>query len=292
MADSKAKDGAPKATPAKARAATPRKTAKAASSKLPVKAAAVKAATPPAPLAAVTEKAPVAPAPVAKVRAEKRVEKPAAPAPVATKEPAAPVAAIEVAELPAPIEIEIPAPPVATVAAEEEPAEEIITTTQDTVKEGIEVMATTTQKTIDAGKTAADQVQAVFGDLNERAKGVMEKSAKIAQEVTDLSKGNVEALVASSRVAAKGFESLSREAAEYGRKSFEDASGALKSFSEVRSPTDLFRLQSDYVRSYFDAMVAETSKMSEAVLKIAGEVAEPITSRYSVAAERVRTIAL
>jgi hypothetical protein len=39
-------------------------------------------------------------------------------------------------------------------------------------------------------------------------------------------------------------------------------------------------------------MVAETSKMSEAVLKIAGDVAEPITNRYSVAAEKVRAIAL
>jgi phasin family protein len=278
MADRKSKDGAPKAAPAKPRTATPRKTASAASPKLPVKAAAAKAVVPPAPVAAAVEAAPLAPAAAVKAPVRKAVQKPAAPAPVTVK---------EAAEPPAPIAIDV-APVVETAAAA---AEEIVTNTQDKIKEGIEAMDATT-KTIDAGKTAADQVQAVFGDLNERAKGAMEKTAKIAQEVTDLSKGNVEAIVASSRVAAKGIESLSREAAEYGRKSFEDASGALKSFSEVRSPADLFRLQSDYVRSYFDSMVAETSKMSEAMLKIAGDVAEPITSRYSVAAERVRTIAL
>jgi hypothetical protein len=32
--------------------------------------------------------------------------------------------------------------------------------------------------------------------------------------------------------------------------------------------------------------------MSETVLKLAGEVAEPITSRYSVTAERVKNVAL
>jgi phasin family protein len=279
MADSKAKDGAPTAAPTKARKATPRKTVSAASPKLPVKAAAVKAATPPAPIPAPVVKAPVAPVAAVKAPVRKAAPKPvAAPAPVAVK---------EAAEPPAPIVIEA-APVIEKAVAA---AEEIVTTTQAKFKEGIKAMDATT-KTIDAGKTAADQVQAMFGDLNDRAKGAMEKTAKIAQEVTDLSKGNVEAVVASTRVAAKGVESLSREAAEYGRKSFEDASAALKSFAEVRSPADLFRLQSDYARSYFDSVVAETSKMSEAFVKLAGEVAEPITNRYSVAAERVRSIAL
>ncbi|HWH22324.1 MAG TPA: phasin family protein, partial [Allosphingosinicella sp.] len=102
----------------------------------------------------------------------------------------------------------------------------------------------------------------------------------------------VEALVASSKIAAKGVEGLGQSAADYGRRSFEEASAALKSFAEVRSPTDFFKLQSDYVRSAFDSWVAESARTSEAVIKLAGEVAEPITSRYTAAAERVKTLAL
>ncbi len=151
-----------------------------------------------------------------------------------------------------------------------------------------------TQKKETATETvaqAADRLQAVFGDVNERAKTAVEKSAKIVEELTDLTRGNVEALVASSKVAARGIETLGQEVAEFGRRSFEEASAVVKNFSEVRSPTDFFRLQSDYARSAFDNIVSESSKMSEAVLKLAGEVAEPITSRYSVAAERVKNIA-
>lgn len=252
MAVRKAKDGVRKAAPAKARVAAPRKVASKAPA-LPVKAETAKAASPPAPIPAAVKEAVLPPAP-------------------------------------APIEV------FAGTETVIEAVQEAVTTIQEQVEEGLNIMDTKTTQTVNAGKdaakTAADQVQAVFGDFNERAKGAMEKNAKIVQEVTDLTKGNVEAIVASSRVAAKGFEGLSREAAEYGRKSFEDASTALKTFSEVRSPADLFRLQSDYARSYFDALVSETSKLSEQVIKLAGDVAEPITSRYSVAAEKVRSIAL
>lgn len=153
-------------------------------------------------------------------------------------------------------------------------------------------MATQKKDAADNANVTTDRIQAAFGDVNERAKTAVEKSAKLVEELTELTKGNVEAIVASSRVAAKGVETLSQEAADYGRRSFEEASAALRSFAEVKSPADFFKLQSDYARSAFDSFVAESSKASEAVLKLAGEVAEPITSRYSVAAERVKSVAL
>lgn len=157
------------------------------------------------------------------------------------------------------------------------------------IEEGITIMAKT--DTAEAGKFTAERLQAAFGDVNERAKAAVEKSGKLFEEATELTKGNVDALVASSKIAAKGVETLSQEAADYGRRSFEEASAALKSFAEVKSPTDFFRLQSEFAKSAFDSMVSESSKLSEAVIKLAGDVAQPLTNRYSVAAERVKSIA-
>ena len=153
--------------------------------------------------------------------------------------------------------------------------------------QGVKTMATKTQTPF----IGTEQFTAAFGDVNARAKTAFEKGAKLAEEIADLTRGNVEALVASSKVAAKGVETLSQDAAEYGRKSFEDASATLKSFAEVKSATDFFKLQSDFARSAFDAAVAESARVSEAFIKIAGDAAEPITSRYTVAAERVKTLA-
>ena len=159
------------------------------------------------------------------------------------------------------------------------------------IKAGVKTMANTSNKAAETGQIAAEQFRAAFGDVSERAKAATEKSAKIVEELADLTRGNVEAFVASSKIAAKGVETMSQDAAEYSRKSFEEASAVLKSFAEVKSATDFFKLQGDFARSAFDAAVAESARVSETVLKLAGEVAEPINSRYSVAAERVKTLA-
>ena len=152
-----------------------------------------------------------------------------------------------------------------------------------TLNEGTKTMKNEANK-------VADRVQAVFGDVNERAKTSFERNARFAEELTDLTKGNVEAIVASTKVAAKGVENLGQEVAELSRKSFEEASAALRGFADIKSPTDFFRLQADFARGQFDTFVAESAKMSEAMIKLAGDVVEPMTSRYTVAAERVKNV--
>ena len=95
----------------------------------------------------------------------------------------------------------------------------------------------------------------------------------------------------STVLSSRAVETLSQDAAEYGRKHFEEASTALKTFAEAKSPTDFFKLQSDFARAAFDSAVAESARLSENMLKIAGEIAQPINNRYTVAAERVKSLA-
>ncbi|MBY8822314.1 phasin family protein [Sphingomonas colocasiae] len=142
-----------------------------------------------------------------------------------------------------------------------------------------------------AATEATNQAQAVFADLNDRAKAAVEKSQKIAEDLADFQKGNLEAFVASAKVAAQGLETLGQDAAEVGRKNFESAQAALKSFAAAKSPTDFFKLQSDYAKSAFDSFVAQTSKNTEASLKLAGDVFQPLSNRIAVAAEKFKTAA-
>lgn len=138
---------------------------------------------------------------------------------------------------------------------------------------------------------AAEKGQAYFAEFNARAKAAMEKGGKAVEEMSAFGKGNVEALVESGKIAAKGLESLGQGYAEYGRKSFEGATAVLKSLAGVKTPAEFLQLQSDFVRSQFDSMVAETSKTTEAVLKLAGDVAQPISNRVAVAAEKIKVAA-
>ena len=219
-----------------------------------------------------------APAKARKARKAKPAAKPAAAKPAAAKPAVAKAAAKPAKAKPAPKKIALrktnKKAPVRKAAA--------------TPIQGVKTMTKTT-------KTAenffgAERFQAAFGEINERAKAASEKGAKLVEDMTDLTRGNVEAIVASSKVAQKGLETLGQTAADFGRKSFEDAQTAFKSFGEIRSATDFFKLQGDYARGAFDAAIAESARVSEAMLKIANDAAEPLTSRYTVAADRVKTL--
>ena len=142
--------------------------------------------------------------------------------------------------------------------------------------------------------TAYDTTKAadMMGDLSVRAKGAMEKSVKFAEDMTEFTKGNVEAIVLSSRVAAKGIESMAQDAAETAKTGFEQAQTAMKSFTQVKSPTELFQLQSDYAKSAFDQLVANASKASEQMMKLMGDVAQPLSNRYALASEKVKSATL
>ena len=144
--------------------------------------------------------------------------------------------------------------------------------------------------------TAANQATAgaaaFTADLSEKAKTAMEKSTKLFEEMTDFTKGNVEAIVASGRVAAKGAEGFMQEAAEYGRRSFETAQNQARTLASVKSPTELFQLQSEFAKTAFDAAIAEAAKASENYVKFMSEVMAPISGRVTLAADKLKTAAL
>jgi phasin family protein len=143
----------------------------------------------------------------------------------------------------------------------------------------------------DTIKDVTEKGQAYIADITAKAKTAAEKGTKAVEEMTEFSKGNVEALVESGKIAAKGLETLGQGYADYARKSFESTTAAFKTFAGVKSPTDFFKLHSEFVKGQFDSIVAETSKNTEAMIKLAGDVAQPISNRVAIAAEKLKIAA-
>ena len=207
-------------------------------------------------------------------------------APVIETAPAPEPAPVALASEPAQVALPAPAEASAPVITEQ-PTSTVAPAAEATQKEVV-TMETVIENT---AEQAQDQAKVLFADVNDRAKSAMEKGSKMVEDLKDFSKGNVEALVESSKIAARGVEMMSQEAAEYSRRQFESATATLKSLSTVKSPTELMKLHSDYVRGMFDAMVAETSKNTETMLKLAGEIAQPISNRVALAAEKMKIAA-
>lgn len=139
--------------------------------------------------------------------------------------------------------------------------------------------------------TATAKTQAMFGEMKDRAEGAMHKGQALFADMNEMTKGNVEALVESSKLAVAGMQSMAQDRAAFVRQQFETTSAAMRTMTSLKSPTEFVKLSGDLVRQQFDAMVAETSRSTEAALKLAGEVAQPISNRWALAAEKMKVAA-
>lgn len=156
--------------------------------------------------------------------------------------------------------------------------------------------ASTKGKTMnDTIKQITDKAQAdgkaAFDKMAAGTKAGFEKGKVALGDMTEFTKGNVEAMVESTRIAAKGFEAMAQQSAAYAKTSFDKGAAAAKAMAAVKSPTELLSLQGDYVRTAFDDFVAEASRSTEAAVKLAGDVARPLQNRVALAVEKVKAAA-
>jgi len=227
----------------------------------------------PVPVVVKTRKAP------AKKRAAKsRTAKPAAkPAPVPARassaKPAAPAA--KVRRL-APVKQAPPKTFAAIPSVSELP-------TLSELKDKIMATAKTTDFT--------KPINEAIGEFQTRAKAAYEKGTEALTEATEFAKGNVEAMVESGKILAGGAQDLGKTYVEEAKSAYETLTGDLKELAAVKSPTELFQLQGKIARRNFDAMVAASSKNTEAMIKLASEAFAPISGRVNVAAEKLTQVA-
>jgi len=135
-----------------------------------------------------------------------------------------------------------------------------------------------------------DKAQALFAEAGERTQQIAAKSQKAAEELSELAKANVEAIVEAGRIYAGGAKAIGQDAIASGRDRIEQASDAVKTLAEAKSPAEFFQIQSELARASFDRFVAESSKLTERVVKLAGEAVEPLQTRASLNAERINTL--
>ena len=132
--------------------------------------------------------------------------------------------------------------------------------------------------------------QTIFADANERSQELVKRSQKVAGELADLARANVEAVVEAGRVATEGARTIGQDVVAKQRDGFEQAADAIRSLAEAKSPTEYLQLQGDFARASFDRAVAESSKLTESLVKLAGEAFQPLSNRASANAERFNTL--
>jgi hypothetical protein len=132
--------------------------------------------------------------------------------------------------------------------------------------------------------------QTVFADVQGKAKAAFEKGTAALGEADEFAKGNVEALVESGKVLSSGLQDLGATAVAETRGAFEALTTDAKELAAAKSPTEFFQLQSAIVRKQFDGAVAQASKNTEAFLKLANDAFAPLSSRVTLAVEKVSKV--
>ena len=158
-------------------------------------------------------------------------------------------------------------------------------TTKDTVAETVKASV---GKFNESAETAMTNGKAAMEQVTAQAKDAVESSMKSLDEMTEVARGNVEAMLASARVAAAGFESLAAHISEVSRKSFESTTTTARAMASVKTPNELFQMQSDFAKAQFDSAVSEFSKLTEMMVKMSGEVMEPVQNRVAITTDKVK----
>ena len=132
--------------------------------------------------------------------------------------------------------------------------------------------------------------QSLFADAGERSQELAKKTQKVTEQLADLARANVEAIVEAGRVASEGARSIGQDVVATSRDGVEQAADAIRSLAEAKSPTEYLQLQGEFARASFDRVVAESSRLTESLVKLAGEAFQPISNRATANAERFNTL--
>ncbi len=216
-------------------------------------------------------------APVKKAAAKKAAPKKAAPKKVAAKKvpvkKAAPKAATK----------KKAAKPAAKKSTKSTPKTKKTATPVAKIKDTIMAKAKDTKFTDTAKDMAAD--------VQTRVKTAAAKAGEFAGEMNEFNKENLEAVVESGKILFAGAQEMGRSNLDTGKTVVETVTADVKKVAGIKSPTELVQLQGELARRNLDAAISFGSKNTESWLKIYNDAFAPISSRVSVAAERLKKAA-
>lgn len=175
-----------------------------------------------------------------------------------------------------------------TTAATTETATSTDTDT-DTTKETVAMAAAVQSAPAALAETVQERLavaQDAAGRPARAFKEGMTKTMKTAEEVVAFGQGNVEALVKSGQIWSTGMQDLSKQMAASAQASYEEALAAFKALTTVKSLKEAVDLQVGFARAALEKSMVESSKYTDASLKLAEQAIAPISTRMTLAVEK------
>ena len=145
--------------------------------------------------------------------------------------------------------------------------------------------------TNDFTATMTESMSGAVAEVQSKMQEAYDKSTSMVTEMTEFAKGNVDAMMESGKIFADGMQGMGKSMADDAKSVYETATADMKEMASIKSPTELFQLQGKIMRRNFDAMIANASKGTDAMMKLANDSVAPISGRVNMAAEKMSKVA-
>jgi phasin family protein len=96
-------------------------------------------------------------------------------------------------------------------------------------------------------------------------------------------KQQFDAMTAASTSMSKGLQEIASEATDYSRKTIEANTAAIEKLLGARSLDSAIQIQTDYAKSSYESLLAQTTRMGELFSKLARDAFKPVESAYVAA---------
>ncbi|MGF1502295.1 MAG: phasin family protein [Paracoccaceae bacterium] len=113
----------------------------------------------------------------------------------------------------------------------------------------------------------------------------VEKMTASIEDFSTFGQQNMEALVTSSKRAAKAAEEINAQLAAFTKRSLEDGMAAAKDMTTSKSVTELMEKQMAFAKNSFDGFFAEMGKLQEIAASATKETMDPLTERLNATTE-------
>jgi phasin family protein len=134
-----------------------------------------------------------------------------------------------------------------------------------------------------------ESVETAFKNGSEAFKTSFDKMVTGYDRAFGFGRETMEAYVKAANVAGKGVETIHGEVYAYSKQSFEDSVSAAKAVMGSKSVHEAFELQTDFVKSAFEAYVSQLTKISEIAFSTAKDAISPIQGRVQAWTDVVET---
>lgn len=138
-------------------------------------------------------------------------------------------------------------------------------------------------KSVGAIKQGVEAATATVEHSQVQMKEGLHRAMKKAEQVTQFSQGNVEAMMKSGQILATGLTDMSKLMAASAKVSLDETMSVFKAMTSVKSVKEAFELQTNFARTAMEKAMSEGGKLTDQSLKLAEQAMAPISARVNVA---------